>query len=673
MSLFNKCFDNLIASTAALPQFAAGENGSMEFTSEGVGDSRVALFFALMRNIPSDRISSLLAACLGQVRTAISEGKREIAAIILADIFVLAFQTRDCRGGKGERKAFYDLLFELYCIYPQTVMQLITLLPKYGYFKDFVTFASYLEGRLDDNRPISSVLNLQEHLMMELALELQENAAKVSNAVAEGKIASEVSISLCAKFCPREGRAFERDHKSLFVFFLKQLFPTATSTRAALIQYRRLLATLTPYLDIVELKMCGKRFADIDFDHVPSLAVKKYRKALLNEDPEKEFLESHIATGNRHPDDTDRIACRTKLVDRVLANNVKGKQLFPHEIVRELMKYNTLKQFRTRERGRGSRGRNGRRCGSRGRGECGLPSAIEVKLLCNQWASLRDHIVASLQDKRSAGAKPAVDLGHLVPLVDVSGSMNGEPMEVAIALGILVSEINQPMFRNRFLTFESQPQWVKLNDSMTLAEKVKVTQDAPWGGSTNFAAAMRLIAAVVEENGLPMGEVPDMIVFSDMQFDIACGGGLSTTSMTHLHLIQEMFHDLGMRICGEPYPAPRIIFWNLRGTTSGFPAQSNAENVQMLSGYSPSLFKFVVEGEAAPQEDNTPEEVAAASVTAPRPQPRKRVIADPYVTLRKVLDDERYNDVREILSASSEKELAPYSFVDGAVEEGMNA
>jgi hypothetical protein len=251
--------------------------------------------------------------------------------------------------------------------------------------------------------------------------------------------------------------------------------------------------------------------------------------------------------------------------------------------------------------------------------------------------------------------------------------MNGEPMEVAIALGILVSEINQPMFRNRFLTFESQPQWVKLNDSMTLAEKVKVTQDAPWGGSTNFAAAMRLIAAVVEENGLPMGEVPDMIVFSDMQFDIACGGGLSTTSMTHLHLIQEMFHDLGMRICGEPYPAPRIIFWNLRGTTSGFPAQSNAENVQMLSGYSPSLFKFVVEGEAAPQEDNTPEEVAAASVTAPRPQPRKRVIADPYVTLRKVLDDERYNDVREILSASSEKELAPYSFVDGAVEEGMNA
>ena len=34
------------------------------------------------------------------------------------------------------------------------------------------------------------------------------------------------------------------------------------------------------------------------------------------------------------------------------------------------------------------------------------------------------------------------DLGKLVPLVDVSGSMGGTPMEAAIALGILVSELS---------------------------------------------------------------------------------------------------------------------------------------------------------------------------------------------------------------------------------------
>ena len=35
-------------------------------------------------------------------------------------------------------------------------------------------------------------------------------------------------------------------------------------------------------------------------------------------------------------------------------------------------------------------------------------------------------------------------------------------MEVAIALGILVSEVTHPDFRNRLLTFETKPSWVNL-------------------------------------------------------------------------------------------------------------------------------------------------------------------------------------------------------------------
>ncbi len=52
-----------------------------------------------------------------------------------------------------------------------------------------------------------------------------------------------------------------------------------------------------------------------------------------------------------------------------------------------------------------------------------------------------------------------------------------------------------------------------------------------------------------------------------------------------------------MAICGTPYPAPRIIFWNLRGDTLGSPAKSDDSNVQLLSGFSPSLLKHVMEGE----------------------------------------------------------------------------
>ena len=42
------------------------------------------------------------------------------------------------------------------------------------------------------------------------------------------------------------------------------------------------------------------------------------------------------ATGNRHPEDADRVACRKHVREAVLkkAGSLKGKQLFPHEIVR---------------------------------------------------------------------------------------------------------------------------------------------------------------------------------------------------------------------------------------------------------------------------------------------------------------------------------------------------
>ena len=104
----------------------------------------------------------------------------------------------------------------------------------------------------------------------------------------------------------------------------------------------------------------------------------------------------------------------------------------------------------------------------------------------------------ALRAARAEGsvATGAVDLGRLVPLVDVSGSMSGVPMEVAIALGILVSECTQPAFANRMLTFESNPKWVKLEDGASIAKKVEATRRAPWGGSTDFNKALEQILEV---------------------------------------------------------------------------------------------------------------------------------------------------------------------------------
>ena len=96
-------------------------------------------------------------------------------------------------------------------------------------------------------------------------------------------------------------------------------------------------------------------------------------------------------------------------------------------------------------------------------------------------------------------------------------------MEVAIALGILTSEVNHPAFRNRMITFEEHPTWVILNEDDNIDDKVRITAAASWGGSTDVLAAFELIAEVIISHKLPPEEVPDLIIFSDMQFNETAG------------------------------------------------------------------------------------------------------------------------------------------------------
>ena len=239
-------------------------------------------------------------------------------------------------------------------------------------------------------------------------------------------------------------------------------------------------------------------------------------------------------------------------------------------------------------------------------------STLEGNLMDVQWESMREGVrqamatAAAAREEKvreaagegtgladlaalKAALPKAIDLGKLVALVDVSGSMSGQPMEAAIGLGMLVSELSVPTFRDRVLTFESQPRWVDLSGCAKVADKVRQLQQAPWGGSTDFEAACEQILQAAERAKLSPDDIPDLIVFSDMQFDCARGsgcyydylGGRGDTSWeTHHERLVRRFAEVGRKVCGEPYAAPRIIYWNLRGNTAGYPVQADAPNTQ---------------------------------------------------------------------------------------------
>lgn len=598
------------------------ENGAPQLQTSS--DSRVDFFFNTVRSTPKDRVLELMSGIMSDVRKAPSLPEK---ASIAADLFATLFHLRATRGmGKGERHLFVLALVHLHREFPSTVESLVTEIPFYGSFKDLLEIVTHedVDGRLE------------KACLEAFAQQLVSDSRAIEASKADGSVPS---ISFAGKWAPREGKSYDKVKK--VVDSLCQLLYSSDdmSIFQKRKQYRQLTVSLNAKLNVPEVLMSAQKWAELNFKQMPALCLDRHRLAFLNEDLKNPVRACEEQTGNRFPDDAVRVACRQNMIDvLVKSKGIHADQLFPHTIVEKL--------------------------------QGGKRSSTDLLLCKAQWKSIRDSVLASMAEQMEkmgtdsvpSDRKSSINLGNLVPLVDVSGSMCGQPMNVAIAMGILVSEIAAEPFKDRVLTFESQPRWFPLCPDDSIVEKVQKLGRAPWGGSTNFTAALQLIYKVVEEQRLSMDQVPDMIVFSDMQFDQADHG-----FKTHYQSIKEEFARLGMEISGEPYLPPRIIFWNLRGNSySGVhaPVTAAQENVQLLSGFSPSMLKLVLAGEFAEEEVIVETEDADGNIVVTRE--KKKVT--PYDTYRKAIDCDVFDRVRVKLAASTEGVLAHYSFAPSEEE-----
>ena len=204
-------------------------------------------------------------------------------------------------------------------------------------------------------------------------------------------------------------------------------------------------------------------------------------------------------------------------------------------------------------------------------------------------------------------------------------------------------EVTHESFRDKVLTFHERPRWHDLSGETSFVQKVLNLAQADWGGSTDFYAAMQLIADVVREKKLGAGEIPDLLVVSDMQFNEAVGHSAKGYWMLVQDNIKSMFSDLGLELHGRPLDPPQIIFWNVRADTVGYPAAADDKVVMMLSGFSPALLKFVLSGEM--------EEEAIVSVDSAGNAVKEKKQICPREALRKVLYDSGLDDVRNALDA----------------------
>jgi hypothetical protein len=194
----------------------------------------------------------------------------------------------------------------------------------------------------------------------------------------------------------------------------------------------------------------------------------------------------------------------------------------------------------------------------------------------------------------------------LIPIVDVSGSMLGgdpSPMEIGVAMGLLIAEIAQfgSYMRGKMITFHENPTLVKIDDiddyalsTSGLREKVEKIKELDWGGTTDFDKVFELLIEAYENKEITDLENYVFIVCSDMQFDESCNGEWETKYQT----IKNRFIEKGFQ------QIPKIVFWNLRSDTNNFPVNASQEGVVLLSGFSTGLLETLMNGD---MDDFTPE------------------------------------------------------------------
>ena len=177
---------------------------------------------------------------------------------------------------------------------------------------------------------------------------------------------------------------------------------------------------------------------------------------------------------------------------------------------------------------------------------------------------------------------------NILPMIDVSGSMMGEPLAVATSLGMYLAERTKGEFKDMFLTFSENPELVRLEGDSVM-ERLRRIVKADWGMSTDFTKAYQHILDVAVHHDVVPESMPTMLlVLSDMQFNDSQRGGCWGTNepMTHFTHMKEEYKKAG-------YKLPKIVFWNL-DAEMGTPAQCDDDSVAMVSGFSPSIMKAIL-------------------------------------------------------------------------------
>lgn len=296
-------------------------------------------------------------------------------------------------------------------------------------------------------------------------------------------------------------------------------------------------------LKVTETLMCDNKWHLIDYPSVPSRAMNHYKNAFEVHDNSR-FTEyvNDVANGK---------------------SKINSSTLYPVDIIKQLRS---------------------------------MSSSTDMSLLDSQWKALPNYL-------------EGCDVNTMV-IVDTSGSMMSgspvAPIDVAISLGMYLSERLTGPFKDTFMTFSANPE-IQHIIGETLMDRMNSVKDANWGFNTDLYSAFMTILEYGITNGCTIDELPSrVIVISDMQFDM-CANVPNYEAIINEFAKSEYTNY-----------KPEVIFWNVsQHVSSESPASDFQNGVSIVSGYSPTIMKHIIANHKM----------------------------NPYTMMLEVLDSERYSRI----------------------------
>lgn len=337
-------------------------------------------------------------------------------------------------------------------------------------------------------------------------------------------------ISLCAKWLPSANASSQETRR-----LAKQVILKLGITER---QYRKMLSSLRSYLHVVEVKMSKREWNDIDYPSVPSRANLIYNNAFLRNDEQRrrEYL-SRLQKGE------------TKINTSVL---------FPHDIVHKYDGGNSWFGHRLNP----------------------TDTALE-----EMWKALPNYVQGN---------------SNTICVADGSGSMtstiggtNVSALSVANALAIYFSERSSGQFKDKYITFSTNPKLVDFSKCSTLRDKIGIALAHNEVADTNIEAVFNLILKTAINSKMSQSDMPaNILILSDMEFNSAVAGNPT----------KRLFDSIASRYETHGYKLPRLVFWNIMSRTGTIPVKENDLGVALISGFSPSIVKMVLSNSTDPFE-----------------------------------------------------------------------